>query len=95
MEKTKRYIKNDFTCVVSVYLDKEYKYDRFEDIPTDSEGFTHHEFEDFGYADEYCKILLEMNKDFIGRFLYNVRYIPIKASENFTNKIEFYQLNMN
>ena len=95
MEKLKRYTKSNFTCVVSVYLDKEYKYDRFEDIPKNSEGFTHHEFEDFGYADEYCKILFEMNNEFMGRFLYNVKYLPIQSSENFTNKLEFYQLNMN
>ena len=95
MEKTKRYTKNSFTCVVSVFLDKEYKYDKFEDIPKGSDGFNHHEFEDYVLADEYCRLLLEMNKEFIGRFLYKVKYLPIEASENFTNKLEFYQLNYN
>jgi hypothetical protein len=95
MEKTKRYTKNQFTCIVSVFLDKEYKYDRFEEIPECSNGFKHHEFEDYVLADEYCRLLLEMNKEFIGRFLYKVEYLPTEASENFTNKLEFYQINYN
>ena len=95
MEKSKRYTKNTFTCVVSVFLDKEYKYDKFEDISQCSDGFNHHEFEDYVLADEYCRLLLEMNKEFIGRFLYKVKYLPIEASENFTNQLEFYQLNYN
>jgi hypothetical protein len=93
--KTKKYTKNEFTSVVSVFLDKEYKYDKFEDIPKSCEGFTHHEFDDYVLADEYCRLLLEMNKEFIGRFLYSVKYMPIESSPNFTNKIEFYQLNYN
>lgn len=96
MEKTKRYTKNSFTCVVSVFLDKEYKYDRFEEIPPQcSDAVRNHEFEDYVLADEYCRLLLEMNKEFIGRFIYKVKYIPIEASPNFTNKLEFYQLNYN
>jgi hypothetical protein len=96
MEKTKRYTKNSFTCVVSVFLDKEYKYDKYEDIPFElSDKVMHHEFDDYVLADEYCRLLLEMNKEFIGRFIYNFKYIPIEASPNFTNKLEFYQLNYN
>ena len=95
-EKTKRYTKNDFTCVVSVFLDKEYKYDKFEEIPCElSDKVRHHEFDDYVLADEYCRLLLEMNKEFIGRFIYKVQYISVEASPNFTNQIEFYQINYN
>lgn len=94
--KTKRYTKNAFTSVVSVFLDKEYKYDKFEDIPFElSDKITYHEFDDYVLADEYCRLLLDMNKEFIGRFIYNVQYIAIEASPNFTNQIEFYQINYN
>ena len=93
IERTKIYTKNSFTCVVSVFLDKEYKYDKFEEIPPQlADRVNHHEFEDYVLADEYCRLLLDMNKEFIGRFIYKVKYLPIEASENFTNKLEFYQL---
>jgi len=96
MFKIKRYTKNTFTCVVSVYLDKDYRYDSFDKIPEeDSSKISHHEFEDFVLADEYCKVLREMNQEFMGRFIFNVKYLPIEQSENFTNKIEFYQVNYN
>lgn len=93
---TKRYTKNDFTSVVSVFLDKEYKYDKFEEIPLElSDNLTHHEFNDYVLADEYCRLLLDMNKEFIGRFIYKVKYLPIEASPNFTNEIKFYPINYN
>jgi hypothetical protein len=96
MEKTKRYTKNEFTCVVSVFLDKEYRFDKLEQIPPQlSDTMSHHEFDDYVLADEYCKLLLEMNKEFMGRFIYKVKYLPIEASPNFTNQIEFYQINYN
>jgi hypothetical protein len=94
MEKTKSYTKNEFTCVVSVFLDKEYRYDKLEQIPPQlSDAMSHHEFDDYVLADEYCRLLLEMNKEFIGRFLYKVNYCPIEESTNFTNKLKYYQLN--
>ena len=95
MEKTKIYTENKFTCIVCVFLDKQYKYDVFEDIPTDEEGFIYHEFADVVLATEYCRLLLQMNKDFLGRFLYKVNYLPIEESETFTNKLKFYTLNYN
>ena len=96
MFKIKRYTKNTFTCVVSVYLDKEYKFDSFDKIPEeDSCKMSHHEFEDYVLADEYCRLLLDMNQEFIGKFIYKVKYLPIEHSENFTNNIEFYQVNYN
>lgn len=91
----KRYTKSKFTCIVSVYLDKEYKYDHIDEVPSEVEKIVCHEFEDFSFADEYCKLLLEMNQDYLGRFLYKIRYLPIEMSPNFTNVIEFYPFNNN
>lgn len=93
--KLKRHTKSEFTCIVSVFLDKEYKYHHFDEVPKKSKDITHHEFEDFSFADEYCKLLLEMNQDYLGRFLYSIKYLPIEQSPNFTNKIEFYTINNN
>lgn len=92
----KRLTKSDFTCVVSVYLDKEYKYDSFEDIAKYKEcKIVHHEFDDMVSADEYCKTLQELNNEFLGRFFYQVKYIPTESSLTFTNKIYYPPTNNN
>lgn len=79
---------NDFICVVSVYLDKEYKYVSFEDIAKCKEAkIVHHEFDDMVLADDYCKTLQELNNEFLGKFFYNVKYIPTASSFTFTKII--------
>ena len=84
----KRLTKSDFTCIVSVYLDKEYKYVSFEDISKRSKkNVVHHEFDDMVLADEYCKTLNEMNNEFLGKFFYKVTYQKIEVSQNFTKII--------
>ena len=88
MQSAKRFTKNDFTCIVSVYLDKEYLYDNFDDVAKKKRNkIVHHEFDDMVLADEYCKTLQELNNEFLGKFFYKVQYIPIESSKNYTNII--------
>ena len=88
MESAKRFTKNDFTCIVSVYLDKEYLYDNFDDVAKcKRDKIVHHEFDDMVLADEYCKTLQELNNEFLGKFFYKVQYIPIESSKKYTNII--------
>jgi len=88
MQSAKRFTKNDFTCIVSVYLDKEYLYDNFDDVAKcKRDKIVHHEFDDMVLADEYCKTLQELNNEFLGKFFYKVQYIPIESSKKYTNII--------
>jgi len=82
--KLKRYIDSNHVYLVSVYLDKTYKYDSFDEVPNDEEVVVH-EFPEYFLSLEYTRILEEMNKDFIGRFLFKSFTLPIGFSENFTN----------
>ena len=66
------------------YLDKDYKYDSFDDIPNDAEVIVH-EFPEYFLSLEYSKVLELMNEDFLGKFLYKLFTLPIQFSENFTN----------
>lgn len=84
LTKVKKYIDSTHVYLVSVYLDKEYKYDSFDDVPNDAEVIVH-EFPEYFLSLEYSKVLEEMNKEFIGRFLFKLFNIPIEYSENFTN----------
>lgn len=87
-ENVKRLTKSDFTCIVSVYLDKEYKYDNFDDVAKcQLHKIVHHEFDDMVLADEYCKTLQELNNEFLGKFFYKVQYIPIESSKKYTKII--------
>ena len=87
-ENVKRLTKSDFTCIVSVYLDKEYLYDSFDNVAIcNLHKIVHHEFDDMVLADEYCKTLQELNNEFLGKFLYNVQYIPIESSKKYTKSI--------
>ena len=87
-KNVKRLTKSDFTCIVSVYLDKEYKYENFDDIAKyQLHKIVHHEFDDMLLADEYCKTLQELNNEFLGKFFYNVKYIPIESSKKYTKII--------
>lgn len=86
--KEKRKTKSDFTCIVSVYLDKEYRYDTFDEIAKRNKyKIVNHEFDDMVLADEYCKTLQGMNQEFLGRFLYKVEYITTEVSEKYTKII--------
>jgi hypothetical protein len=88
MESAKRFTKNDFTCIVSVYLDKEYLYENFDDVAKNKRHkIVHHEFDDMVLADEYCKTLQELNNEFLGKFFYKVQYIPTESSKKYTNII--------
>lgn len=87
-ENVKRLSKSDFTCIVSVYLDKEYLYDNFDDVAKcKRDKIVHHEFDDMVLADEYCKTLQELNNEFLGKFFYKVQYIPIESSKKYTKII--------
>lgn len=87
-ENVKRISKSDFICIVSVYLDKEYMYDSFDDVAQcKRHKIVHHEFDDMLLADEYCKTLQELNNEFLGKFFYNVKYIPIESSKKYTKII--------
>lgn len=82
--KVKRYIDSNHVYLVSVYLDKTYKYNNFDEVPNNEEVVVH-EFPEYFLSLEYTRILEEMNKDFIGRFLFKSFTLPIAFSENFTN----------
>ena len=82
--KVKKYIDSNHVYLVSVYLDKDYKYDSFDDIPNDAEVIVH-EFPEYFLSLEYSKVLELMNEDFLGKFLYKLFTLPIQFSENFTN----------
>lgn len=82
--KVKKYIDSKHVYLVSVYLDKEYKYDSFDDVPNDAEVVVH-EFPEYFLSLEYSKVLELMNEDFLGKFLYKLFTLPIQFSENFTN----------
>jgi len=88
LQKEKTKTKSDYTCIVSVYLDKEYMYDTFDEIAKRNKyKIVRHEFDDFVLADEYCKTLQDMNQEFLGRFLYSVQYISTEISKNFIKTI--------
>jgi len=82
--KVKKYIDSKHVYLVSVYLDKDYKYDSFDELPSNAEVVVH-EFPEYFLSLEYSKVLEEMNKEFIGRFLFKSFTLPIEYSENFTN----------
>jgi len=82
--EVKRYIDSSHVYLVSVYLDKTYKYDNFDEVPNDEEVVVH-EFAEYFLSLEYTRILEEMNKEFIGRFLFKSFSLPIEYSENYTN----------
>ncbi len=84
LTKVKKYIDSKHIYLVSVYLDKEYKYDSFDDIPNDAEVVVH-EFPEYFLSLEYSRVLDLMNEDFLGKFLYKLITLPIQFSENFTN----------
>jgi hypothetical protein len=84
--KVKKYIDSKHVYLVSVYLDKDYKYSTFDEIPNDAEVVVH-EFPEYFLSLEYTRILEEMNKDFIGKFLFKCFTLPIEYSENFTNNV--------
>lgn len=84
----KRLTESDYICIVSLYLDKEYMYDNFDDVAKyKRHKIVNHEFDDMVLADEYCKTLQEMNNEFLGKFFYKVQYIPIESSKNYTKMI--------
>ena len=87
-ENVKRLSKSDFTCIVSVYLDKEYLYDNFDDVAKcKRHKIVHHEFDDMVLADEYCKTLQELNNEFLGKFFYKVKYTPTESSKKYSKII--------
>jgi len=83
----KRLIDSEFVYVVSVYLDKFYRYHYFDEVKR-KKGVVKHEFTDPYEVDEYCRLLREANKDYLGRFIYEMSMIPTKASKNFTNTLK-------
>jgi hypothetical protein len=82
--EVKKYIDSSHVYLVSVYLDKDYKYDSFDEIPNDAEVVVH-EFPEYFLSLEYSRVLDLMNEDFLGKFLYKLFTLPIQFSENFTN----------
>ncbi len=83
----KRIIESEFVYVVSVYLDKFYRYNYFDEVKR-KKGIVKHEFIDPYEVDEYCKLLRDANKDYLGRFIYEMSMIPTKESKNFTNTLK-------
>jgi hypothetical protein len=66
----------NYPCMVSVYLDKEYKYDSIEEVAKSKQkDIVHHLFEDYRDADDYCKLLKDINSEFLGKFLFKTKYI--------------------
>jgi hypothetical protein len=92
----KQIIDSEYVFLVSVFLDKDYKYDDFEQI-ANKEEMVIHEFGDYWSALEYTKCLELMNEDYIGRFHFAMHKLPIEFSENFTNNksAKFYPVNLN
>jgi len=82
--KVKRYIDSSHVYLVSVYLDKTYKYNSFDEVPNDEEVVVH-EFPEYFLSLEYIRILEDVNNEFLGRFLFKSFNLPIEYSENYTN----------